>query len=118
MKPVSISRYKYIRLFAISILTFVALSSHAQKILHVAVAGLNHDHVHGILNQFKKGEVVILGIAESDAKLVARYKKDYSLPDNLFYSSISEMLNHIKPDAVLAYNAIVDHLSVVEACAP
>ncbi len=28
------------------------------------------------------------------------------------------MLEHIKPDAVLAYNAIVDHLAVVEACAP
>src|SRR6267154_3245573 len=28
------------------------------------------------------------------------------------------MLAHIKPDAVLAYNAISDHLPVVEACAP
>ena len=28
------------------------------------------------------------------------------------------MLEHIKPDAVLAYNAIADHLAVVEACAP
>jgi hypothetical protein len=28
------------------------------------------------------------------------------------------MLAHIKPDVVLAYNAIADHLSVVEACAP
>ena len=93
------------------------LPSQAQ-VLKVGVVGLNHDHVHGILNQFKKGEVIILGIAEPDAKLIARYKKDYQLPDNLFYSSISAMLEHIKPDAVLAYNAIVDHLAVVEACAP
>jgi len=28
------------------------------------------------------------------------------------------MLEHIKPDAVLAYNPISEHLSVVEACAP
>ena len=28
------------------------------------------------------------------------------------------MLQHIKPDVVLAYNAIIDHLAVVEACAP
>jgi predicted dehydrogenase len=28
------------------------------------------------------------------------------------------MLAQIKPDAVLAYNAIADHLAVVEACAP
>jgi predicted dehydrogenase len=28
------------------------------------------------------------------------------------------MLDHIKPDVVLAYNPIADHLAVVEACAP
>ena len=28
------------------------------------------------------------------------------------------MLKHIHPDAVLAYNAIADHITVVEACAP
>src|SRR5258708_40208527 len=85
------------------------------QVLKVGVVGLNHDHVHGILNQFKKGEVIILGIAEPDAKLVARYKKDYQLPDNLFYSTISAMLEHIKPDTGLAYNAILDQLPEGEA---
>jgi predicted dehydrogenase len=96
----------------------VSILPTAAQVLKVGVVGLNHDHVHGILNQFKKGEVVILGIAESDKKLIARYEKNYMLPDSLFYPSVSAMLDHIKPDAVLAYNAIVDHLSVVEACAP
>ena len=35
-----------------------------------------------------------------------------------FFNSTGEMLQRIKPDAVLAYNAIADHLAVVEACAP
>lgn len=86
--------------------------------LKVGVAGLNHDHAYGLMQQYKNGEVIILGIAEADEQLVARYKKTWQLPDSIFYKSVSEMLNHIKPDAVLAYNAIADHLAVVEACAP
>ncbi|MCW3120270.1 MAG: oxidoreductase domain protein [Chitinophagaceae bacterium] len=86
--------------------------------LRVGVAGLNHDHVNGLMNQYKKGEVIILGIAEQDEQLVQRIKKKFQLPDSIFYKNISGMLEHIKPDAVLAYNAIADHLAVVEACAP
>ena len=58
-----------ITLFFLLITTTVA---NAQKVLHVGVAGLTHDHVHNIMNQFKRGEVVIAGIAESDAQLVQR----------------------------------------------
>jgi predicted dehydrogenase len=86
--------------------------------LKVGIAGLNHDHVNGIMHQYKSGEVLILGIAEADEQLAQRYKKNWQLPDSLFYKSVAVMLEHIKPDVVLAYNAIADHLSVVEACAP
>jgi predicted dehydrogenase len=91
---------------------------HAQSILHVAVAGLAHDHVHGILNQYKKGEVMIIGIAEKDDQLIQRYKKTYQLPDSLFYRDLETLLNHQKPDVVLAYNAISEHIEVIETCAP
>jgi len=90
----------------------------AQKILRVAIAGLAHDHVHGILNQYKKGEVVIAGIAEADVQLVERYKKTYELPDSLFYKNLESLLARTKPDAVLAYTPISEHISVVEICAP
>lgn len=86
--------------------------------LKVGVVGLSHDHAHGLMQQFKKGEVTIIGIVESDMQLVDRYKKRYELSESLFYKTTAEMLSRTKPDAVLAYNAIVDHLSVVEACAP
>src|SRR5579863_5507199 len=90
----------------------------AQKILRVGVAGLAHDHVHGILNQYKKGEVIIAGIAESDEQLVQRYKKDYQLPDSLFFKNLETLLSHTKPDIVLAYTPISEHINVVEICAP
>jgi predicted dehydrogenase len=86
--------------------------------LKVGVAGLNHDHAYGLMQQYKKGEVIIAGIAEADEQLVNRYKTRYQLPDSIFYKTVADMLAHIHPDAVLAYNAIADHIAVVEACAP
>ena len=86
--------------------------------LRAGVVGLNHDHAYGLMEQYKKGEVIILGIAEPDKQLAQRYKERYKLPDSIFYKTTEDMLAHIKPDVVLAYNAIADHLSVVEACAP
>lgn len=88
------------------------------QMLKVAVAGMTHDHVHGILQQHKKGEVILVGIAEGNAALVDRYKKLYPLPDSLFYKDLASLLKHTKPDVVLAYNAISEHLAVVEMCAP
>ena len=99
------------------VLLLLAFTAYLQP-LRVGIAGLSHDHVNGIMNQYKKGEVIIIGIAEADAQLVQRIKKTFQLPDSIFYTTISGMLEHIKPDAVLAYNAIADHLAVVEACAP
>jgi predicted dehydrogenase len=86
--------------------------------LRVGIAGLKHDHVLGIMSQYKSDKVIIVGIAEADEQLVQRYKQRFQLPDSIFYKSVSSMLEHIKPDAVLAYNPISEHLSVVEACAP
>ena len=93
-------------------------ASFGQKILRVGVAGLTHDHVHNIMHQFRSGQVIIVGIAESDPQLIARYKKTYQLPDTLFYSNLTDLIDQTHPDAVLAYNAISEHLSVVETCAP
>lgn len=98
--------------------TIFISSVHAQ-LLHVAVAGMAHDHVYNIMHQYQNGEVIIDGIAERNPDLVAKYKKLFNLPDSLFYTSLDAMLQHIKkPDAVLAYNAISEHIDVVEACAP
>jgi predicted dehydrogenase len=99
-------------------LLFSLMQNNFAQILKVDVAGLNHDHAYGLMQQYKNGEVIILGIAEPNEQLAQRYKKTYNLPDSIFYTTIESMLDHTKPDAVLAYNAISDHLAVVEACAP
>lgn len=97
---------------------FLSINLSAQTKLNVAVAGLNHDHVYLIMNSFQQNEVNIIGIAESNKDLVERFKKRFNLPDNIFYTDIKALLKDKKPDVVVAYNAIADHLSVVEAAAP
>src|SRR4051812_4881981 len=108
--------WKKVTMIAAILLFFV--SALQAQLLRVGVAGLNHDHAYGLMSQYKNGEVLIIGIAEPDAQLAKRYKERYQLPDSIFYKTVPEMLQHINPDAVLAYNAIADHLAVVEACAP
>ena len=103
------------------LLAFVLLFTNqllAQDRLNVAVAGLSHDHVHTLLNAYQRGEVEIVGIAESDEQLVLRYRDRYELPPTLFFQTVDDMLQMVKPDVVLAYNAISEHVDVAEACLP
>lgn len=107
--------YKFIALF---LFTVAFVSVQAQTKLNVAIAGLNHDHIYLIMNSYQKGEVNIVGIAEGNPILIERFKKRFKLADSLFFSNLDVLLQHKKPDAVLAYNAVSDHLAVVEAAAP
>jgi len=95
-----------------------SMDATAQKKLNVVVAGLNHDHVYLIMNSYEKGEVNIIGISESNTDLIKRFKQRYKLPDSLFNKDLTFLLKKRNPDVVLAYNAINDHLAVVEAAAP
>ena len=90
----------------------------AQKLLKVAVVGLNHDHAHEIMNAFKEQRIALLGVAENNPKLIARYKKEYHVPDTLFFPDSKTMLSRITPDVVMAYNPINEHLAVAEICLP
>jgi predicted dehydrogenase len=109
----------FVKLLILNLLAiFFVPAVQGQKILRVGVAGLTHDHVHNIMHQFRNGQVIIAGIAESDPQLIARYKRSYQLPDSLFYKDLPSLIAHTHPDAVLAYNAISEHLGVVEICAP
>src|ERR1700743_2023775 len=90
----------------------------AQK-LKVCVAGLNHDHIYNILNAYKNKQVDIIGIAEPNKELWAKYGKQFNVPESLFYTDLKTMLGKVqKPDAVLGYNAVANHVDVVEVCAP
>jgi predicted dehydrogenase len=74
--------------------------------------------VHGILSEAKKGNVLIVGIAEPNKALAERLLKQYGLPMSLVHSTLDEMLKKTKPEAVTAFGSIYEHLGVVQACAP
>lgn len=114
MKPITQS-VLFICLILLGFIPSVGLS---QTTLKVAVAGLAHDHVHSLLREYQGGQIDIIGIAESDINLARRYQNAYQLANHLFFDSVEEMLQHVKPDVVLAYNAIAEHVDVAEVCLP
>ncbi|MGL6269115.1 MAG: Gfo/Idh/MocA family protein [Chitinophagaceae bacterium] len=60
----------------------------------------------------------IVGIAEPNRDLALAYAKQHGCSMDLVYASMEEMISKTKPEAVLAFNTIYDHLKVVEYCAP
>jgi len=95
-------------------------SAQEQNKSHVklGIAGLTHGHVGWILDAMKKGDVNVVGIAESNKEVAERYAKQYGFPMSMVYPSLEEMVAKTKPDGVTAFGPIYDHLHVVEVCAP
>ncbi len=104
-------------LFMFSSSAFGQVQSVNNKPLRIAIARIRHDHVGWILSR-KKPDVVIAGIYEPNNDLAQRYAKKYGFSKDLIYDELNKMLDAVKPDAVVAFGSIYEHLAVVEACAP
>lgn len=89
---------------------------HAQPI-RVVVARLTHDHV-GRVWSVPHPDVEVVGVYEPNAALVDRLVERFGFSRSLVYSDMKKMLDTVKPDAVLAFGSIYEHLEVVEAAAP
>jgi len=90
----------------------------AQKPLRLAIAGLSHGHVDWIFNREDKGDVQLVGIYETNPKLIERYATRYGVDPSLFFNDLDQMLDQVKPQAVSAFGAVNEHVAVVRACAP
>jgi predicted dehydrogenase len=86
--------------------------------VRVGIAGLTHDHVHGILQTVNPSGFKLVGIAESNYELAQRYRQQYHLDQTLLHASLDEMLDRVKPEAVWVFNSTAEHFEVVEKCAP
>ena len=109
-----------IALFIISTYTPAIAQSDTlkQRPLRVVVVGLVHDHVGGILGYQNKKDIEVVGIAENDHLLAEKYSKRYGYNMSIVYNTMEEAIEKTKPEAVLAFNNIYEHLRVVEYCAP
>ncbi|MGB8261092.1 MAG: Gfo/Idh/MocA family oxidoreductase [Terracidiphilus sp.] len=86
--------------------------------LRVAIAGLVHGHVEGFLSALPAHpEVELVGIADPDPALRARYAKKFNLPDSVFFESTANLIETRRPQAVLVYTSIADHRKVIETAA-
>ena len=60
----------------------------------------------------------MVGIFEPNGALVERLAKQYGFDRKLVFTDMATMLDVSKPDAIVAFGATSEHLSVVEAAAP
>jgi predicted dehydrogenase len=103
----------------IALLSIACTSIGQNKPLRVAVVGLTHAHVHWILGRDNnKGDIEMVGIAEPNRELAERFSKQHKYKMDIVYATMEEMIEKTKPEAVLAFNSIYEHLKVVEYCAP
>lgn len=107
----------YIPLLVFTSLCQITLLAQS-KPLRVGVAGLTHGHVHWVFQSEKRGDIEIVGIAEPNAKVVEKYRRQYGFPKELVESSLSQVLSRGNIEAVVAFGSIHDHLEVVRASAP
>jgi glucose-fructose oxidoreductase len=86
--------------------------------LRVGIAGLVHGHVDGFFQRsLHRPEIQVVGIAEADQQVTARYAAQYNLDRSLLFTNLEDMLQKTHPQAVLAYTNTHDHRQVVEICA-
>ena len=96
----------------------IATRSQAPQPLRVAIVGLEHGHVEGFLAQLPRHtDVQLVGIADADPSLFAKYQKKYSLPETLFFKSTANMIETRHPQAVLVYTSIAEHRHAIETAA-
>ena len=103
---------------------FLAVMAHIQtgyaqkKPVRIAVAGMTHGHVGGILRRQHAEDMVLVGFSEPDEALATRLIAQYDLNPDLWFANMDDMLKAVKPEAVCAFGSIYEHLEVVEHCAP
>ena len=86
--------------------------------LRLGMAGLEHGHASGFLSRYRDSkDVDLVGIAEPDRDVAARYIKRSRLDPSTVYPTLEAMLDQAKPQAVVAFTSTAGHLAVVTACA-
>ncbi|MBE2180311.1 MAG: Gfo/Idh/MocA family oxidoreductase [Chthoniobacterales bacterium] len=92
--------------------------SHSQDPpVRIGVAGLEHGHVDWILSDKNRPDFTIVGLAEADEALARAKCERYHIDPALVHPSLEAMLEAAKPEAVVVFTSIDQHLDAVRACA-
>ena len=90
----------------------------AAEPLRIGVAGVSHGHIHEVISKAHRGDFTVVGVWEANDSLRAATHLHDKVDGALFYADLARMLDQTKPEAVVAFGPVYDHLQVVEACAP
>src|SRR5208337_901651 len=89
----------------------------AQARTRLAIVGLDHDHVWGLLKIIaNEPDAELVAIADPHSELVEKAKATVPA-DVKFFSDYIQMLDEVKPDAVIVTTANNRHLEILRACA-
>lgn len=111
------SRFFFFGIF-LSMFTQPGNAQHqGEQPLRMAVLGLSHGHSHWIFNQERPG-IEIVGIYEPNKELAKKFREQYQLEEELFYSDLEQLLDREKPEAAVAFGSVFQHLEAVMAAAP
>ena len=94
------------------------LQMDTSKPLRLAVAGVTHGHVGEVAGRVGRGDFEVVGVSEENDTYRADNPLSKKVASEVFYKSLTEMLDQTKPEVVAAYGSIKEHLAVVEAAAP
>ncbi|MEM1184754.1 MAG: Gfo/Idh/MocA family oxidoreductase [Planctomycetota bacterium] len=87
--------------------------------LRIAVIGLVHGHVEGLLwNARERDDLEIVGVWEPNRDLFDRLAEKYDLDPSLHHNDLERMLDRVRPEAASVMTSTLGHLAAVEACAP
>src|SRR5664279_1808341 len=86
--------------------------------IRFAIAGLTHGHASFILGRKDKHDFTLVGIYEPNRELALRLAKTYNFNPKLIYADLGQMLDSVKPEAVMAFGSIYEHMEDVKECAP
>jgi predicted dehydrogenase len=88
-----------------------------ERRVRLAIVGLNHDHVWGILKDIAgEPRAELVAIAETDPALVTKARGQVTATVK-FYDNFVKMLDEAKPDAVIATTENSRHLEILKECA-
>lgn len=107
-------------LYMLLFITTFSLSAQNQdkKPIRLAIAGATHGHTAFILGRKEKNDFQLVGVFEPNSELTQSLAKKYGFDPKLIFSNLEKMLEEVKPEAVVAFGSIFEHMAVVEACAP
>jgi scyllo-inositol 2-dehydrogenase (NADP+) len=98
-------------------LLFAQSSSTANRKTRLAIIGLDHDHVWGLLRDLAaEPDAELVAVADPHPPLVDQAKTKVP-PSVKFYSDYVQMLDEIKPDGVIVTTENDRHLEILRECA-